>query len=378
MFGAKKATVRHTPLQDEASAQMEDKISREVIVHKMPKNYKSGSFDYNDYFNKNTPAAAGAAGAATSASNPSRINKPDFAKADQKKTGVVIISLGVLIVAALLYGLYVYIAHPEKFSFLNLNSAAVPTSKATIPPLTNTAPVNNHMINSTTTPPAGENSAPTSTAPLSPTSTSVVTPPITAPVAPITITTSTPAAPVVALVDTDKDGLNDAEEALLGTDPTKADTNGNKYNDLTELLNLYNPVGTGRLETNTAYISKYSNPTYKYSILYPKAWKQEALNSNSSVILTAADNSFIQIAASANTAKQSINAWYSAEFNQAPTTDMMTKIGGFDAITTTDGLTAYVTDGRSIFIISYTPISDGVLTYKDIFAMILKSFTVSK
>lgn len=76
--------------------------------------------------------------------------------------------------------------------------------------------------------------------------------------------------PVVVEVDTDKDGLSDAEEARLGTDPTKADTDGDgltdreevaiyktdplnpdtdgdTYSDGSEVRNGYNPVGPGKL-----------------------------------------------------------------------------------------------------------------------------------
>lgn len=48
-------------------------------------------------------------------------------------------------------------------------------------------------------------------------------------------------------VDTDADGLYDFEEAEYGTDPDKADSDGDGYNDGDELKNLYNPAGEGKL-----------------------------------------------------------------------------------------------------------------------------------
>jgi hypothetical protein len=46
-------------------------------------------------------------------------------------------------------------------------------------------------------------------------------------------------------VDTDKDGLTDKEEATLGTDPTKADTDGDSINDKAEVgSDLKNPLDT--------------------------------------------------------------------------------------------------------------------------------------
>lgn len=78
--------------------------------------------------------------------------------------------------------------------------------------------------------------------------------------------------PVVVEVDTDKDGLSDAEEARLGTDSAKndtdedglndreevviyktnpliTDTDGDTYLDGSEVRNGYNPAGPGKLLT---------------------------------------------------------------------------------------------------------------------------------
>lgn len=47
--------------------------------------------------------------------------------------------------------------------------------------------------------------------------------------------------------DTDKDGLSDMVEESIGTDPKKADTDGDKFGDKEELLAGYNPLGAGKL-----------------------------------------------------------------------------------------------------------------------------------
>lgn len=50
--------------------------------------------------------------------------------------------------------------------------------------------------------------------------------------------------------DTDKDGLSDlAEIETFKTDPTKKDTDGDGYNDGSEVMNGYNPAGPGKLDT---------------------------------------------------------------------------------------------------------------------------------
>lgn len=49
-------------------------------------------------------------------------------------------------------------------------------------------------------------------------------------------------------VDSDNDGLTDAEEELYGTDPTNPDTDNDGYSDGEEVLAGYNPNGEGTLE----------------------------------------------------------------------------------------------------------------------------------
>ncbi len=50
--------------------------------------------------------------------------------------------------------------------------------------------------------------------------------------------------------DTDKDGLSDlAEIDIFKTDPIKKDTDGDGFNDGSEVMNGYNPAGSGKLDT---------------------------------------------------------------------------------------------------------------------------------
>lgn len=52
----------------------------------------------------------------------------------------------------------------------------------------------------------------------------------------------------LAHIDTDGDGLSDIdEETVWNTDPLKADTDGDGYNDGLEVANGYSPLGTGRM-----------------------------------------------------------------------------------------------------------------------------------
>lgn len=62
-----------------------------------------------------------------------------------------------------------------------------------------------------------------------------------------------------AVVDTDKDGLPDQVEAIYGTDPTKADTDGDGFSDYDEIKNSYNPLGSGKLSAEMPKLSEVLN-----------------------------------------------------------------------------------------------------------------------
>jgi len=53
--------------------------------------------------------------------------------------------------------------------------------------------------------------------------------------------------PASGSADTDGDGLFDAQEATLGTDPNNSDTDGDGHKDGDEVKNGYNPAGVGKL-----------------------------------------------------------------------------------------------------------------------------------
>lgn len=57
-------------------------------------------------------------------------------------------------------------------------------------------------------------------------------------------------------VDSDFDTIPDTEETLFGTDPNKADTDGDGFNDADEIKNGYNPLGEGRCAVSTCIINE--------------------------------------------------------------------------------------------------------------------------
>jgi uncharacterized protein YkwD len=56
--------------------------------------------------------------------------------------------------------------------------------------------------------------------------------------------------------DIDKDGLSDDMEASLGTDKTKKDSDGDGFDDKTELLGGYSPMGPGKISFDNSFASR--------------------------------------------------------------------------------------------------------------------------
>jgi len=345
MFGKKEIkSDDDKKLSQEKSAQLEEKISQNIVVHKMPKNYKAGTFSYDDYFDRNseTKGAKSGGGATTHGKG--------------KKTGIIIMIIGFIVIGLLAYGAFAYVKNPEQFNFLAVlkPKTAAPIVAKPITPIV-TAPV----------------VVPTSTFELVTT-----TPPIA---------TSTPAATTTeiiassTIIDTDADGLSDKEEVILGTDANAADSDGDNYSDLTELIGGYNPIGAGKLIDDTN-IKKYANIAHNYSILYPQDWKLDLVDKGASVIFTAADQSFIQVVTQTNENKMAIKTWYETELGNTVLDSQLVEYNNWNGVKSADGLIVYLTDQnlKNIYIISYTPISDQAPSYLNIFEAMMRSFTVEK
>ncbi len=352
MFGQNEKAVELDDAQVAKNKALDEKIAQNVVVHKMPKNYKAGTFSYEDYFN-HTPSSDLAK---------SRENKGQgMAHGKSQKTGLIIVLVGIVIVGLLAYGAFAYIKNPEKFNFFSAGTKPTNTNEPIVPitPVVPSVPV---VPSGTTTVPEviPTDEPATSTEPA-----------------------VTPAAPEIpqpqAAPDTDSDGLNDKEEALLGTDANAPDSDDDKFNDLTELVSGYNPAGAGKL-VNNSNIKKYLNVGYKYSILYIKSWKVDLVDKGASVIFTADDQSFIQVVSQANENKQTISDWYQSEFGAAPLASQAVKYNNWEGIKSADGLIVYLSEAalKNIYIISYTPISDQNLDYANIFEAMIRSFFVEK
>lgn len=183
----------------------------------------------------------------------------------------------------------------------------------------------------------------------------------------------------IAVVDADGDGLFDAEEALLGTDPRKSDSDGDGYSDSAELRGGYNPAGIGKLSSNDKLV-KYENASF--SVYYPVSWSFKNIGTDQ-VIITTADNQLVQINTEPNVSKLSIADWYLGQFKTAQIDPSLLvdkkDIDGslmWSGVKSSDGLNYYLTDvlKQSIVNINYNLGQSSKVEYPNIVSSVVMSF----
>lgn len=288
--------------------------------------------------------------------------------ADAKKarnTGLFILILGLIIVLGASGAAYYFFIF-KKIPLFNKNE------NQPVAPVSTTTP------QTTTTASTTPESTPEKTA----TTTASTTPEvITVEIKPSTTTpenTATTTEEVVVMekvLDSDSDGLTDAEEALLGINVNEADTDKDTYIDSIELRGLYNPGGGGPLENNPN-ISTYKNPVYNYSLLYPKDWEVEAMDDNKTVIFKTNTDQHISVNTVPITENQSIEDWYKENFKVDNINEsQLISQKGWKGIKSDDGLTYYLTDpsNKNIYIVSYSLGLSNKLNYPNIFYAMVNS-----
>jgi hypothetical protein len=189
--------------------------------------------------------------------------------------------------------------------------------------------------------------------------------------------TSTPETGIIR-EDGDGDGLTWKEEILLGTSDENIDSDGDGYSDFEEVMNLYNPAGSGKLADNPN-IGEYLN-AIGYRALYPLIWSRISVGGDDSIMFKSEDDGqFVQIIAQNNAEKQSVRDWHEQQFG-VETIEPSREINGngWSGIKSEEGLVAYLVDDNRdyIFVLSYNAGPDGILSYKNIFSAMIKSFSI--
>lgn len=194
--------------------------------------------------------------------------------------------------------------------------------------------------------------------------------------------TTTPAEPTPAKgKDTDSDGMTDAEEMLLNTNPELADTDGDNYPDLDELRKLYNPAGRGKVtDANSTIYKRYTDPTYRYYLYLPAVSTPTSFQ-DGSVLFKVGATDFIKISREEDAGNAVLADWYK-ENQQLAEIDpalFITK-KGWSAIKSADGFIVYLqkVGAVGIYVVNYNHGLNNMIEYPNIFDLAVNSLEIAK
>ncbi len=286
------------------------------------------------------------------------------ASSQAKNTGVLILILGFLFLILALMLFY--------FLILKKDPQVEEISDNIFSQVASTTPVvkkDNAQKSPTTVTPQIDNVQQTDSSPASST-------PVRKPIKHINSASST--ALYQAATDSDRDGLSDLEELLLGSSPNSEDTDGDGYLDQSEVLHLYDPASQGDL-LDSLNIEEYYNREYGFSIFVSSLWTVDSVSGNDSLIVSLGKDQYIQIISQKNYDKQSLDDWYKQTFDVDEVHDSQRfKKGNWQGVFNNDKLTIYLMHPSKKYIITlnYEIGNDNTLYYKNIFNMILQSISI--
>lgn len=331
-------------------AQLEERINKEIVFHEMPSYYRSGKHQ----------------------------KKTKTSKPASKIAGIFIMIFGIAIMAIAAYFLYSYLIKSPISSTnnqtANLEEANNQTGTQNQPEETKPVQTQENVNNNAQV--AEEEQQQTEPAGVLENDTNLNQETNVLPND--NETEELPVVEVKKVVDNDGDGLTDKEEVIFGTLDSSKDTDADGYEDLSEILNLYNPAGSGSLLDNQN-IKKYTNSSFNYTVLQPSSWNIRSVGGGYSVMFMSADSSMIQVVVQANAEGESITDWYRTQFPEISIEPSSVETGtNWTGVRSENGLILYLTDNNrgNIYVISYTSADPEIQEHRNVFEMMIKSFEV--
>lgn len=179
--------------------------------------------------------------------------------------------------------------------------------------------------------------------------------------------------------DQDEDGLTDIEETMFDTSLNNKDTDGDSYDDRTEILNLYSPKqGPGEfLLAETDLVKKYETDL-GYSLLVPNNFEINEIDTAppiNNVIFSSPEGEFFQMSVQANLENMAVKEWVLLQFADLKFSDVETiEINGLDAIVNPSSTAVYFAVEDKVVILTYGIDDLEEIAYETTFEMFVNSF----
>ncbi|MBU1915961.1 hypothetical protein KKC47_02430, partial [Patescibacteria group bacterium] len=180
-------------------------------------------------------------------------------------------------------------------------------------------------------------------------------------------------------LDTDSDGLTDVEEnEIFGSDPNSANSDGDSYVDLNEVLNLFDPAkrDPARLIDNPG-ITVYRNEDYGIQMYRPKSWNVRDIPAEQTVQFTSATSENIKVTLYRKSPQESLADWFAkAPIEGLVKVDRFENLinrKGYEQIITPDRRTVFVSNDGMVVGLTYDLASELKIRYRVTLSMMANS-----
>jgi hypothetical protein len=158
---------------------------------------------------------------------------------------------------------------------------------------------------------------------------------------------------------------------------TKTDSDNDTFLDREELVNLFNPSGTGKLK-DTDFVEAYVNSTYGFSVLYPEDFLAQptGLNDRETILSYTPTGEFFQVRVIENPTGETARDWYldsDPSVSPGELTDIT--VGSFKGVESPDGFTVVLADSQRLYTLHYDFGGQLEISFRSTFQMLVASFT---
>ena len=159
-----------------------------------------------------------------------------------------------------------------------------------------------------------------------------------------------------------------------------SDTDGDGYVDGVEVRAGFNPL-VREVQTllEAGLIQSYQNITQGYAVNYPTGWITRALDAPQAtqITFTSPNGEFFEVLAEPNPSNMTVAEWYQQQHPQADVSSLAAvTYGNLTGVRAPDGLTVYLTNGTTMYVLVYSLGGASQASYITSFQYFQSSFQV--